>query len=286
MKVAMSVLAFLAIFGGVVAIPKVTKTLDHFLEPTFENSTIKVEHSDSLLYIGLALGTVVALPASRWPIGSGCSSPAARRATRSARTAAPPVPRRWFFNEIIDIAIVRPFAFFGRFAQQTFERLFVNNTLIGGPTGSCAPGRPRSRRAVRVPALLRRAAAGRRRRHGPLLPPAVMTIHLSIPLWLPRRGRRHRPRAPGRLAALRRAGGGRARAGLRGDDDLRLPAGSGGELQYVTDRAGSPSWHPLQARRRRADLFPSCSPPRCFTACVLWAALRARASARASLVST
>ena len=38
MKAAMVPLAFLSIVGGVVGIPGVTDTLEHFLEPTFEDS--------------------------------------------------------------------------------------------------------------------------------------------------------------------------------------------------------------------------------------------------------
>jgi NADH-quinone oxidoreductase subunit L len=36
--------------------------------------------------------------------------------------------------------VVRPSAWFGRFAQGTFERLFVNGTLIGGTTAVVRAG--------------------------------------------------------------------------------------------------------------------------------------------------
>jgi NADH-quinone oxidoreductase subunit L len=41
---------------------------------------------------------------------------------------------KWYFDELIDFLLVRPFAWFGRFGQQTFERLFVNGALVGGPS--------------------------------------------------------------------------------------------------------------------------------------------------------
>ena len=75
---------------------------------------------------------------------------------------------KWYYDELVDVTVVRPFAWFGRFGQQTFERLFVNGALIGGTTGDRSrrvgrgPGRP-----VRLPALLRRAAGPRDGRADP-----------------------------------------------------------------------------------------------------------------------
>ena len=42
---------------------------------------------------------------------------------------------KWWFDELNDAVVVRPFLAFGRFGQATFERLFVNGTLVGGTTG-------------------------------------------------------------------------------------------------------------------------------------------------------
>ena len=52
------------------------------------------------------------------------------------RTAWPyrNLPRK-DFDEIIDMLVVRPGAAFGRFGQDTFERLIVNGALVGGATG-------------------------------------------------------------------------------------------------------------------------------------------------------
>ena len=47
---------------------------------------------------------------------------------------------KWYFDELIDRLIVRPFGWFGRFGQQTFERVFVNGTLMGGTTGLVRAG--------------------------------------------------------------------------------------------------------------------------------------------------
>jgi NADH-quinone oxidoreductase subunit L len=46
----------------------------------------------------------------------------------------------WYFDELIDALVVRPTAAAGRFAKETFERTFVDDTLIGGTTGIVRAG--------------------------------------------------------------------------------------------------------------------------------------------------
>ena len=47
---------------------------------------------------------------------------------------------KWYFDELIDTVIVRPFAWFGRFARNTFERLVINGLFVGGTTGAVRAG--------------------------------------------------------------------------------------------------------------------------------------------------
>ena len=47
---------------------------------------------------------------------------------------------KWYFDEAIDLLVVRPAAWFGRWGQQTFERVFVNGTLIGATSGLVRAG--------------------------------------------------------------------------------------------------------------------------------------------------
>ena len=94
---------------------------------------------------------------------------------------------KWYFDELIGLLIVRPFAWFGRWARDTFERIVVNGALSAARAASCAPAPPPCARCR--PASLRSYAglvvAGLVRR--PPLPAGEgrMTIHLSIVLWLP-----------------------------------------------------------------------------------------------------
>ena len=47
---------------------------------------------------------------------------------------------KWYFDELIDFLVVRPAAAVGRFAMNTFEQVFVQDTLIGGTTGLVRAG--------------------------------------------------------------------------------------------------------------------------------------------------
>jgi NADH-quinone oxidoreductase subunit L len=136
MRVAMGTLAVLAVLGGIVGVPKTTTWLDHFLRPTFADSTLVNNPSNTLLVVGLLLGTIVGLAG----IGFAWFVWVARPGTAGAiaRRFAPLTTlfeRKWYFDELIDVLVVRPAAWFGRFAQGTFERAFVNGTLVGGTTG-------------------------------------------------------------------------------------------------------------------------------------------------------
>ncbi|WP_372790842.1 NADH-quinone oxidoreductase subunit L [Paraconexibacter sp.] len=137
MKVAMGGLAVLAVVGGVVQIPEVTHALDSFLEPSFEESAIaQASDNTGLMVFGLALGTVLAMVGIAIAYRLWVQTPEvpARIQARFSFLHRLFV-NKWYFDELIDLVIVRPFAWFGRFGQQTFERLVVGAALIGGPTG-------------------------------------------------------------------------------------------------------------------------------------------------------
>jgi len=136
MRIAMGALALLAVAGGIVLIPKVLHPLDSFLEPTFEGSTIEPDESDGLLAFGLVLGALlgvggIAVAYLVWVKHPGLSAQLQQRFAFVHRLFV----NKWYFDELIDILVVRPWGWFGRFGQQTFERLFVNATLVGGTTG-------------------------------------------------------------------------------------------------------------------------------------------------------
>ena len=137
MKLAMGSLAVLATIGGVVLIPKATTWFDTFLEPTFEDSTIHhAAPSNGLLWGGLALGAALGVLGIyiAYVIWGKADGEIAVRLRERVPALHKFFVNKWYFDELIDWVIVRPFAWFGRFGQQTFERIFVNGTLIGGPS--------------------------------------------------------------------------------------------------------------------------------------------------------
>jgi len=142
MKVAMGVLALLAVVGGFLQIPKVTHVIDHFLEPTFEDSALyHRELSDGLLGFGLLLGAAVGIAGIVVAYLIWIRNP--QIAVRVRERLAPLhrlFVNKWYFDELIDLLVVRPALWFGAWAQQTFERVFVNGLLVGGTTGVVRAG--------------------------------------------------------------------------------------------------------------------------------------------------
>jgi NADH-quinone oxidoreductase subunit L len=141
MKAAMAVLAVLATIGGIVLIPKTTTWLDDFLEPSFRGSSVVVSPDDTLLVIGLILGTALGLAGifvayTVWVRRPGTSARVLERLAPVHRLFV----NKWYFDELIDVLVVRPALWFGRWAQQTFERIFVNGTLVGGTSGIVRAG--------------------------------------------------------------------------------------------------------------------------------------------------
>ena len=189
MKVAMGALAVLAIIGGFLQIPGVTGELHHFLEPTFADSELyeELEPTATAEWIGLAVGARDRRsPASASRGGSTATAATPRRSRRGFGALHKFFVNKWYFDEAIDFLIVRPTAWLGRFAQQ-HDRARVRQRRAGrrlDRRGPDAVGRG-ARAPVRLPALLRRAAAGRLHRSRRLLPDLRMTIHLSILIFFP-----------------------------------------------------------------------------------------------------
>jgi NADH-quinone oxidoreductase subunit L len=142
MKLAMGSLAVLATIGGIVLIPKTTTWLDTFLEPTFTGSTVQPDPSNGLLWFGLALGTAfgvlgIFIAYRIWGVAEGQFALRLRQRVPALHKL---FVNKWYFDELIDYVVVRPFAWFGRFGQQTFERIFVNGTLVGGTSNLVRAG--------------------------------------------------------------------------------------------------------------------------------------------------
>jgi NADH-quinone oxidoreductase subunit L len=142
MRVAMSVLAVGAVVAGLVQIPEVDEVITNFLRPSFATSPLYEPHTrDGLLWFGLALGTVLGLGGIALAYRIWVTRPGTAAAVRARVPALYTLfSHKWYFDEIIDAAFVRPAVAVGAFARDTFERLFVQDTLIGGTTGIVRAG--------------------------------------------------------------------------------------------------------------------------------------------------
>jgi len=142
MRVAMSVLALGAAGIGLVQIPKVDFLIDDFLRPSFATSRLYEPHTkDGLLWFGLVLGTLlglagIAIAYRVWVARPGTSAAFQAR----LRPLYELFVHKWYFDEAIALLIVGPAAAAGRFANDTFERLFVDETLVGGASGLVRAG--------------------------------------------------------------------------------------------------------------------------------------------------
>ena len=142
MKAAMAPLALLAVVAGVVAIPGVTAGVEHFLEPTFAESKYLTDSPpESEQLTGLAIGGVLAL------LGVGAAYLVYLRRPGLAGSAQKRLAgvhsflfNAWYLNQLYDLLFVRPGRAAGRFGRTTVERVLVQNTLVGGPSGVVRAG--------------------------------------------------------------------------------------------------------------------------------------------------
>ncbi len=145
MKVAMALLAVGATFAGLLQIPKVTDVVHTFLEPSFHDSRYyeSLEASDGVTWGGLIVGTVlalggIALAYRLWVVDSDRSIVTGMRERLAGAYTL--FSHKWYFDEIIDTLVVRPFAMFGRFSRDVFERVVVNGLIVGAPAGAVRAG--------------------------------------------------------------------------------------------------------------------------------------------------
>jgi NADH-quinone oxidoreductase subunit L len=137
MRVAMGILALGAFGAGLVQIPKVDFVIDDFLAPSFIGSRLYDVHERSgLLIFGIVLGTALGLLGIAIAYRVWVQRPGTATVVRERlRPAYQLFVNKWYFDELIDALVVRPAAAIGQFARGTFERVFVEETLIGGTTG-------------------------------------------------------------------------------------------------------------------------------------------------------
>jgi NADH-quinone oxidoreductase subunit L len=142
MKVAMGMLAVLALVGGVVLVPGLSKTLEHFLHPTFADSRFAdtVPSTGTEWTFGIVGGLVSLLG-----IGLAYVIYMRRRGTTARLIDRFPrvhgfLANKWYWDELYDKGVVAPVGAFGRFGRSVIETRFIQDTIIGGTVGIVRAG--------------------------------------------------------------------------------------------------------------------------------------------------
>jgi NADH-quinone oxidoreductase subunit L len=133
MAVAMAVLSVGALFAGLIQVPGVDNVLFGFLDPAFADVPLSAIHPTvGEEWRGLAIGAVISL------VGIGLAW--VLWVTRPElpglfRERLRPIyllfVNKWYFDEGIDLLVVRPALAIGRFANSTFERFVVDGLVSG-----------------------------------------------------------------------------------------------------------------------------------------------------------
>jgi len=133
MRIAMSVLAFGALFAGVIQIPGIDDAVHQFLHGSFLDSHLYEEGpSTSAAYRGLAIGGLISVLG----IAIAYYAYLRRPGTTAALTRRLPwlhdfLEKKWYFDEAIDILVVRPALAVGRGADRLFERYVIQGLVVG-----------------------------------------------------------------------------------------------------------------------------------------------------------
>ena len=137
MRIAMAPLAVLSVIAGIVFLPGVTKWLEQFLHPSFEESRFIEEHpSVSAEWIGIVAGgglSVIGI-AIAWSLF--VRRPGVTLELRERLGALHDFfLNTWYFDELYEVVFVRPSAAFGRFGRGVVESALVQGVFVGGASG-------------------------------------------------------------------------------------------------------------------------------------------------------
>jgi NADH-quinone oxidoreductase subunit L len=138
MRFAMSILAVLAVIGGFLQVPGIDNKISQFLSPTFAADPLFThDPSNATSWIGLIIGALIAVAGIAIAYRLYVQKPGTS-AQLQARAGALHtfLYNKWYFDELIDLLVVRPAQFAGRFIGSTVENGVINAGVTGGTTGA------------------------------------------------------------------------------------------------------------------------------------------------------
>jgi NADH-quinone oxidoreductase subunit L len=142
MRFAMTPLAVLSVVAGIVFVPGVTKWLEHWLHPSFEESKL-AEQTPSVgaEWAGLAVGGALSVLGIFVAYRIYMLAPYMTHDLRDRmRRLHDFLAHKWYFDELYDALFVRPALAFGRFCQSVIESAVVQGLFVGGATGLVRTG--------------------------------------------------------------------------------------------------------------------------------------------------
>jgi NADH-quinone oxidoreductase subunit L len=149
MKVAMTILSVLALVGGALQIPGVDRSIERFLSPTFADSVLaRSLPSTGADWVGLAIGAAIAVAGIAaayriWMVAPGTAAKVRSRFTPIYTLFV----NKWYFDELIDVLVVRPTLMLGRLGDSVLERIVVARGVTGGTVGAVRAGSAAVRRS-------------------------------------------------------------------------------------------------------------------------------------------
>jgi NADH-quinone oxidoreductase subunit L len=151
MKIAMSLLAVGAVLGGFLQLPGVDHVISNFLSSSLSDAPLASaahEPSNGTAWVGLIVGAVIGLVG----ITMAYTIYIRRPGTAAKFQAALPwlhnfLVHKWYFDEAIDLLVVRPALGIGRFVNAVLERIVISGGVTGGVTDTVRFGSAAVRRA-------------------------------------------------------------------------------------------------------------------------------------------
>ncbi|MBV9605484.1 MAG: NADH-quinone oxidoreductase subunit L [Solirubrobacterales bacterium] len=149
MRIAMGALAVLALIGGLVQVPGIDDAVGKFLDPTFADSKFAhVQVKAGPAWLGLVVGAVIAVIGISLAYRIWIAQPGTSVRVRERFGAAYVfLSHKWYFDELIDFAIVRPALWSGRMVEAVLERSLISGLVTGGTSGAVRAGSAAVRRA-------------------------------------------------------------------------------------------------------------------------------------------
>jgi len=136
------------VVGGVIQIPGVDSGVTRFLSTTFADSHLaRHEPSTSSAWVGLVIGAAIAVLGIAFAYRIWVAAPGTSARVRERLSGIHTLlVNKWYFDELIDVLVVRPALTIGRFTESVLERVVISGGLTGGTVAVVRAGSAAVRR--------------------------------------------------------------------------------------------------------------------------------------------